>query len=406
MITGARLAQRYHEEIRAVEDERAKLQQLRKVSKDNHNAINQQLQTAWQDAASALLPTVDAARLQELSTALGIGDLHPSAVAAAGQQALQDAQATVQRIETDDRHRRREELEASIQIRQAELGDAAEALRASVQQRQQHDRFQQLIRTGYDTDSYGIKWWQMQFYDDWRDADAIVAELGQGSTFDQLRVSYERDRDGLLELERGLAEESGRLQQMATMASELAAAQQLLADPTVAMRNHSQAILRTRIEEIGADAAAAMMGPHGAVLARVSALTAKKTYLGQLDGELLHGTEQQAIALQDKLVREAAKLSNAKNAHRSFPDGEMNRRFAKDRVGRLRMMRQRAHDSRDRIYTFDRYDRYNPVETFLWWDVMSDGQLDGNFLREVRDRPSDHHDHHDHSDRSLTMDAS
>jgi energy-converting hydrogenase A subunit M len=407
MISGQQLWQRYQQEIQAVEQERSALSKQRLLGRDNQQAIAEQLNVAWQDTVEALLPTIDAARLQELSSSLGIGALHPATVATRGQEAMATAQATVQRITSDDRYQRREELEASIQIRQAELKDASDSLRSSVEALQNHERFQQLCRFGYDTSFYQHKWWQMQFYDDWRDADLIAAERGADS-FSALRSNHQRDREGLAELDRGLAEESARLVAMKKMTDDLAAAQHILAHPTQAMLHSVRAILRDRIEELGAEPAAAMLGANGSVLARVSALSAKQRYLGDINSELIGDAEKQAIQLQDKLVREVAKLSRAKNRFRDYPTDELDRRFPSKRLDRIRTMRERAHHTRLHIYNYDRYDRYSPVENFLWWDVMSDGQLDGNFIHEVRT----HHHHHDHHhetrdhDRSLSMDAS
>ena len=43
-------------------------------------------------------------------------------------------------------------------------------------------------------------------------------------------------------------------------------------------------------------------------------------------------------------------------------------------------------EARTHIVEFHHYERWNPAADVLWWDVMSDGRLDGNFIPEVRAR--------------------
>lgn len=45
------------------------------------------------------------------------------------------------------------------------------------------------------------------------------------------------------------------------------------------------------------------------------------------------------------------------------------------------------------IYGFDGYDRISPFEEFLWWDIMTDGRLDGNFIPEVQEYYESHPDY-------------
>jgi hypothetical protein len=52
----------------------------------------------------------------------------------------------------------------------------------------------------------------------------------------------------------------------------------------------------------------------------------------------------------------------------------------------------RATRSYETVYVFDRYDRGRFVDDFLWWDLMTDGRLDGNFIPEVHRFRSAHPD--------------
>ena len=42
------------------------------------------------------------------------------------------------------------------------------------------------------------------------------------------------------------------------------------------------------------------------------------------------------------------------------------------------------------MVSFDRYSRASFATNFLWWDVMTDGRLDGDFIPEVQKHRSVH----------------
>jgi hypothetical protein len=45
---------------------------------------------------------------------------------------------------------------------------------------------------------------------------------------------------------------------------------------------------------------------------------------------------------------------------------------------------ERLGTTHERIYRFERYDHASFASDFLWWDLMTDGKLDGDFIPEVR----------------------
>ena len=80
------------------------------------------------------------------------------------------------------------------------------------------------------------------------------------------------------------------------------------------------------------------------------------------------------------------KLIRPKNIGRHWQDADYQRRFGKDRTVSWSKRRSRIRDARTRVVEFHDYSRWDPMRDFLWWDVMTDGQLDGNFIDEVRAR--------------------
>ena len=48
----------------------------------------------------------------------------------------------------------------------------------------------------------------------------------------------------------------------------------------------------------------------------------------------------------------------------------------------------------DTIYSFNDYSRPSFIEEFLWWDIMTDGRLDGNFIPDVHEYYASHPSYH------------
>ncbi len=79
---------------------------------------------------------------------------------------------------------------------------------------------------------------------------------------------------------------------------------------------------------------------------------------------------------------------------------EFDRRF-RDRNDAWNKRWQRYDTTRSQIIVYERYDTYDPVADVIWWDIMTDGRLDGNFIPEVHhhhDVHGFHHHHHHHHD--------
>jgi hypothetical protein len=132
--------------------------------------------------------------------------------------------------------------------------------------------------------------------------------------------------------------------------------------------------------------------------ARILGIAKKREYLSALEDKQLKDALRELGVQEQKLFRTRAKLQRPKNAGRAWPDHEVQRMVGVSRTDRWRKRRERWGHTHTQIVTFHDYGRYDPVRDFLWWDVMTDGRLDGDFIPEVHargPRVSDHH--HDHA---------
>jgi hypothetical protein len=91
----------------------------------------------------------------------------------------------------------------------------------------------------------------------------------------------------------------------------------------------------------------------------------------------------QILERRDKLGAEARRYKEESYRYRNkrFTQEQFQKRFGRGaRYGRIYDRYSRANQT---VYVFHDYDRASPLEDFLWWDLMTDGRMDGNFIPEV-----------------------
>jgi hypothetical protein len=101
-----------------------------------------------------------------------------------------------------------------------------------------------------------------------------------------------------------------------------------------------------------------------------------------------------------KLEKDSLKYQRPKNAGATFPAETFEKRFDPSRTEKLRKRVSRIGEAQERVYVFDRYDRGSFATEFLWWDLVTDGRVDGDFIPEVRS----HHAAHPGSGVGRTLD--
>jgi hypothetical protein len=126
-------------------------------------------------------------------------------------------------------------------------------------------------------------------------------------------------------------------------------------------------------------------GGHDIVVAlqRLSGLVAQRRYLIAAAQRDILEPRAQLAAVIERNTRDITKLSRPKNAGRSFDGAKMSKRF-EARPAAFAQRREHYTQTRQAVTSFARYDRGSLARDFLWWDLMSDGRLDGDFIPEVR----------------------
>jgi hypothetical protein len=348
-----------------------------------------------------LLPDIQPTTLQALVARIPVTALSPAAVAERRTRMRIDAQGRLKNLLADGRVQNATSLVNAIEIKRAELDDNIAPLQASVTLLEDEQMFHELLTWRYGTSDYAVKFWQVSYYRHWKHGDIIVEKHGprlNKTDFGAIVALYVDEKQALRTFNAERAKLLEELKQISSLLQQVQETQALLADvDSVVLKN-----ARTRLKEYlrvlsEKDLFRVLQSDEAATLAykRVVGIGKKQHYLDALNSEQVKASIAELDASEQKLRRHLNKLQRPKYAGRSFSDEEVRSMAGPDRSARWHKRREHYEEARTAVVEFHHYDRYDPMRDWLWWDLMSDGRIDGNFISEVRDHgPSSYHTHH------------
>jgi hypothetical protein len=342
---------------------------------------------ALADLTSTLLPDLTAESVQRAAALAG----YPPLVAADYERQMaaeRDAlTAELARLEADPRFVNREFLRdprgGKLVLELAEISEAQRAVR-EVFYKCSHPRMWALVDAKYGTPDYAVPFWRLSYYEDWKAADEIL-ESWPGKTFAQVREEFltAQHADG------ALTARIDDIKKEISAGEAVEIAQRSARTRLLSIHDRYLASARGQLGRHVIDAGAAAIGPRFAsdpnldILAkRLFGLAAKVTYLDRIEESQLAPIRNDIAAGIAKADQEIMKYSRPKKARMLF-DGDAYQRRFQSRIPRYQKGWQRFQRSSDTVYVFDRYDRGSWASDFLWWDLMTDGRLDGDFIPEV-----------------------
>jgi hypothetical protein len=273
-----------------------------------------------------------------------------------------------------------------------------------------HPRMEALCAAGYGTKDYAVPFWRMSYYADWEAGDQVV-ERWPGKTFSEVRAEYLRAKETVHTFDVRIQELRAEIAQGEALELEHRRTSEALA--TIPQRHLARArhwlgrhVIDCGLRVLGQRLAAE---PDVELMAkRVSGLGHKLAYLDRLGETHLQRTGAELRTSLAKVTRDVEKYQRPKYFHAQFPAQAYQQRF-RPRGQRWAKSFQRYSLASDTVYAFDRYDQGRLMQDFLWWDLMTDGRLDGDFIPEVvehrrrhpeyrytrsYDRDDDHHHSH------------
>ena len=301
----------------------------------------------------------------------------------------QQLSARVVAIERDDRYVRRDQMidpvAGELTLKHNEMEKEFKLLEEVAAQYENEPLFLGLVDRGYDTEQYDMPWWDMQYYEDWKYGDQITEKFEQ-ATFRDVVYSYQQVKTGrdefkrdLLALEKQMAEIEGLVKERAQALSDL---ETLEADTLNTCRQQ----LREHLEYIDRDDLAAWSAAdpnRTGLIKRIHGIEKQTEYLDEMARRYLDPEHDSLMAALDKLRRKVEKYQRPKNAYARIPVQEANR-MLKDPTAKLAARRRRYDEGYQTIVHFDRYDAFDYARDMLWWDLMTGGRVEGDYIPEVQ----------------------
>jgi len=298
-------------------------------------------------------------------------------------------------LEADPRYRDRELLRAPRVGQLAREVDELEDFRAPMAElwtSAQHLRLAELLQNGYGTEAYAVAFWRLSYYSDWKAGDEILARFPGKQSFAELRPELIAARDTLTVYDARLTELRAEIEAGERVERAHDETQARLRDLDAIHLDAWRGLLARHITETDLpELGDRLAGEEAAqLLLKTYAGVAKKIdYLEQVHEQQLGAQKQNLQEEIARLARERVKYARPKKAYTRFEGARFEKRFG-DRSERYGKMWRRYDRTYDTVWGFADYERASLAEQFLWWDLFTDGQLDGNFIPEVQE----FHRHH------------
>lgn len=382
---------------RRLEELQSELDSLGPITSSNAVAQVEKARRAVEvELGLALLPDLSepsCRRAARLTGFLGITADPPAVALEAERQALTARLAT---IDADERFQKREHLAhpdtGELVQRKEELLAHRLPFTEFTSRCEAHARFRHLIAVGYDTPAYAVPFWRSAYYQDWKAGDEVVELFPERSSderalrFADLRATWLDHLDSITALNASLHSVESDLAAISTLTRVHA---QLGLELAALPGKHLDLWRERLISHLRAlglenlDPALETEPAIARLLKALDGLDHKARYLESV------ATEARALAkaLTDekaKLAADLAKSQRPKAAGTTFDGAAIQKRF----VERPTKFRTRISNLTEVHTTVRHYDDWSAArigQQLLWWDVMTDGRLDGNFIDEVRD---------------------
>jgi len=357
-----------------------------------HGARGKALEQLREQTLDALaevnLPTLDQATLDAVERFTGYGrfrGLNLASHLAAEQERLTQRIAA---ITADERFIRREELldptAGVLTLRAKQARDELALIESGLQRYEREPDFLGLYQRGYRTPGYRQSVLTLQYYRDWKRGDEITEKFGC-KAFSEVRSSYENLLRGKAVCQQTLNGIEKDIRQVRELITELNTAQQRLSHLPQAVLGDFRRMLREHLAL--ADRKQLFQWASGdrvreSLIKRLDGVEKQMTYTKSMAEHRLQEERRYLSEQLTRLDRKITKYSRPKYANAWIPPNEA-QVWLRDPRERLVAQRERFWRQYDRVATYDRYDRYDFAADMLWWDVMTDGRLDGDFIPEV-----------------------
>ena len=370
-------------ELRQYDSHATRFEALRASNAQKQESLRQRLADAQAQLADASLPGGPSAPLvQQLADQLGAPAL------LWGFNEMQDkGKKVAERLEqlaADPRFAEREIRKLRLETELREVEPLYNEAKQELTKLQQQPGVIELIQRQWGTPSYphrGIfRFFNGQFLRDWKNADRAIAAL-RASNFAEIaqRVADRQEQTTVLGERVGrLKDEQKAIETLIWEHEKLTAQQAGLPRQTRARLGED---LAAYVAVRGTDKLPDPEAAKRAALA-IDGVIHQIKYLE----ETLNKIEEDLSGLLErsgKLREEKRRYETDRYRYRNknFSQDQWDKRFG--RAGRYQKSGDRYERVTEVVYVYDDYYRPSLLQEFLWWDIITDGRMDGNFIPEV-----------------------
>jgi hypothetical protein len=386
--------------------------QHRRVHQKSRAELAGRYQHALGELVATLVPSLDPQALSWAGWATGYAPFGQKDALARMEAERQSLSERIAQIEADPRFQNRELLRAprvGTLVQQLDELLHYRAPLADIVERCQHPRLERLLHLGYGLPDYPVRFWHTAYYADWEAGDEIVERFPDKKTFAEVRAAYLEARDALAVHDTNIREIQAQIALGEQLEAEHSERRRALDTLESRWLGFAREALGRHLSEIdlGALGDRLAKAPHVEILAkRVAGLSQQIVYLDRLAQKHLDEPEAALRGALAKIERTIVKYSRPKY-HGAWVEGAAVERMSQGLAPRYERVQQRFEKQYNRVYVFHDYDRGNLATDFLWWDLMTDGRIDGNFIPEVQSfherNPGYHYERHrdvddDHDD--------
>ncbi|UQA63048.1 hypothetical protein [Polyangium aurulentum] len=344
---------------------------------------------ALRELVETLVPSLDLQALAWAAWATGYAPLGQKDALARMEREREDLTARIAQIEADPRFQNRELLRAprvGTLVQQLDELLHYRAPLADIVERCEHPRLQRLLHLGYGLPEYPVRFWHTAYYADWKAGDEILDRFPDKQSFTEVRAAYLEARDALTVHDANIREIQAQIAAGEALEAEHRERRRALDTLEARWLAFARDALARHLSEIDLSALGERLAkaPHVEILAkRVVGLSQQIVYLDRLAQKHLDEPESALRGALGKIERTIAKYSRPKY-HGAQVEGAAVERLSHGFSDRYQRIGQRFEKQYNRVYVFHDYDRGSLATDFLWWDLMTDGRIDGNFIPEVR----------------------
>ena len=384
------------------------LQRVQRVVGADVEAQKPEIALAWELLTEIMISDLQPTTLQELVRRIPVTALAPTAVAQRRATIFNEAQARLLTLVADPGLTNAEATLNEVDIGVADLDVSIAPLRASTLLLETAPLFLDLLSWRYGTDEYALRFWQLDYYRHWKHGDLVVEAHGprlKKTEFKSIAALYVEELQALNTLLHAHTSLLDKKRTIETLRQQIVDTQRIIADVDSVVLKNARSRLKDYLRVLPEhDVFRVLQGDEAAVLAykRVVGIAKKQEYLQALNDQQVKTSLGDLQQMKNKLIRTHGKLARPKNdANKRWSSAEVQQMIGQDRTEKWNKRRAHYDNARTHVVEFHHYDRYDPYSTardLLWWDVMTDGQLDGNFIDEVRERGPSQYRHEPSTD--------